>query len=131
MGRDRTPWYSRRAIARCAGSEEKSRSSFSVRWTLIPASDGSVISRAPYAGADLGVKPPTGPATQSKGERSAMTYPALDLQGRVAVVIGGTSGIGRTLALGMAQAGADVVASSRRQSEVDATAAEIEELGRR
>jgi NAD(P)-dependent dehydrogenase (short-subunit alcohol dehydrogenase family) len=60
-----------------------------------------------------------------------MTYPALGLDGRVAVVIGGTSGIGRTLALGLAQAGADVVASSRRQSEVDATAAAVEKLGRR
>lgn len=46
-------------------------------------------------------------------------------------MVGGTSGIGRALALGLAQAGADVVPSSRRQSEVDATAAEIETLGRR
>ena len=60
-----------------------------------------------------------------------MSYPAFDLTGRAAVVIGGTSGIGRTLALGLAQAGADVAASSRRQSEVDATAAEIEKVGRR
>ncbi|HEX3694481.1 MAG TPA: glucose 1-dehydrogenase [Polyangia bacterium] len=60
-----------------------------------------------------------------------MGHPALDLTGRAAVVIGGTSGIGRTLALGLAQAGADVIPSSRRQSEVDATAAEIEALGRR
>jgi len=60
-----------------------------------------------------------------------MSYPALDLTGRAAVIIGGTSGIGRTLALGLAQAGADVAPSSRRQSEVDAAAAEIEKLGRR
>jgi NAD(P)-dependent dehydrogenase (short-subunit alcohol dehydrogenase family) len=60
-----------------------------------------------------------------------MTHPALDLSGRVAVVIGGTSGIGRALALGLAQAGADVVPSSRRESEVDAAAAAIETLGRR
>ncbi|HEX3661668.1 MAG TPA: glucose 1-dehydrogenase [Acidobacteriaceae bacterium] len=54
-----------------------------------------------------------------------------DLGGRVALVIGGTSGIGRAIALGLADAGADVVASSRRQNEVDATAAEIHARGRR
>jgi NAD(P)-dependent dehydrogenase (short-subunit alcohol dehydrogenase family) len=60
-----------------------------------------------------------------------MAYERLSLDERVAVVIGGTSGIGKTLSLGFAQAGAHVVASSRRQAEVDATAAELEELGRR
>lgn len=54
-----------------------------------------------------------------------------DLSGRVAVVIGGTSGLGREIALGYAAAGADVVASSRRQEPVNAVAAEIEGLGRR
>jgi len=53
------------------------------------------------------------------------------LSGRVAVVIGGTTGLGREIALGYAAAGADVVATSRRESQVDATAAEIEALGRR
>src|SRR3954467_2865968 len=60
-----------------------------------------------------------------------MAYDKLSLDGRVAVVIGGTSGIGKTLSLGLADAGAHVVASSRRQSEVDNTAAEIEGKGRR
>jgi NAD(P)-dependent dehydrogenase (short-subunit alcohol dehydrogenase family) len=46
-------------------------------------------------------------------------------------VVGGTSGIGRTLALGLADAGADVVATGRRQSLVDEVAAEIEQRGRR
>jgi NAD(P)-dependent dehydrogenase (short-subunit alcohol dehydrogenase family) len=54
-----------------------------------------------------------------------------DLSGRVAVVIGGTSGLGREIALGYAAAGADVVATSRRQEQVNAVAAEIEVLGRR
>ena len=45
-----------------------------------------------------------------------------DLSGRVAVVIGGTTGLGREIALGFAEAGADVVASSRRQEQVDAVA---------
>jgi NAD(P)-dependent dehydrogenase (short-subunit alcohol dehydrogenase family) len=52
------------------------------------------------------------------------------LEGKTAVVIGGTSGIGRTLSLGLADAGADVIASSRRQAQVDETAAEIERQGR-
>jgi NAD(P)-dependent dehydrogenase (short-subunit alcohol dehydrogenase family) len=47
------------------------------------------------------------------------------------VVIGGTTGLGREIALGLAAAGADVVPSSRRQEQVDAVAAEIEALGRR
>jgi len=60
-----------------------------------------------------------------------MAYEKLNLRDQVAVVIGGTSGIGRTLSLGLADAGAHVVASSRRSTEVEATAAEIERLGRR
>jgi NAD(P)-dependent dehydrogenase (short-subunit alcohol dehydrogenase family) len=54
-----------------------------------------------------------------------------DLSGRVAVVIGGTTGLGREIALGYAAAGAEVVVSSRRQEQVNAAAAEIEALGRR
>src|SRR5260221_14440017 len=45
-----------------------------------------------------------------------------DLNGRVAVVVGGTSGIGRVLALGLADAGADVVATARRAPLVDEVA---------
>ena len=53
------------------------------------------------------------------------------LEGKSAVVIGGTSGIGRTLSLGIANAGADVIASSRRRELVEDTAAAIERLGRK
>ena len=60
-----------------------------------------------------------------------MTYSPLDLSGKVAVVIGGTSGIGRAIAHGLAQAGADVVPTSRRAEQVDEAAAEVEGLGRR
>jgi len=60
-----------------------------------------------------------------------MNYPPLDLSGKVAVVIGGTSGIGRAIAHGLAQAGADVVPTSRRVEQVEAAAGEIEALGRR
>jgi len=52
-----------------------------------------------------------------------------DLTGQVAVVIGGTTGIGRALALGLADAGADVVATSRQMKQVLAVAGEIEERG--
>ncbi len=54
-----------------------------------------------------------------------------DLQGKTAAVIGGTSGIGRVLALGLADAGADVVATARREPLVNEVAAEIERRGRR
>ena len=60
-----------------------------------------------------------------------MSKNLFSLEGRTAVVVGGTSGIGLALARGFADAGADVVASSRRQEQVDAAAAEIESRGRR
>ena len=60
-----------------------------------------------------------------------MGYKPLDLDGKVAVVIGGSSGIGRTLARGLAEAGADVVSSARRIELVNEIAGEIETLGRR
>ncbi len=60
-----------------------------------------------------------------------MAYAPLDLTGRTAVVIGGTSGIGRVIARGLAEAGADVVPTSRRPEMVEESAREIEALGRR
>jgi NAD(P)-dependent dehydrogenase (short-subunit alcohol dehydrogenase family) len=60
-----------------------------------------------------------------------MSYSSLELNGKVGVVIGGTSGIGRAIAHGMAEAGADVVPTSRRMEHVEAAAKEIEERGRR
>ena len=60
-----------------------------------------------------------------------MGYKPLDLEGKVAVVVGGSSGIGRTLALGLAKAGADVVSSARRMELVNTLAGEIEALGRK
>ena len=52
------------------------------------------------------------------------------LEGKVTVVTGGTSGIGRALSLGLADAGADVIATARRKEQVDDTAREIEARGR-
>lgn len=60
-----------------------------------------------------------------------MSLKTLELDGKTAVVIGGTSGIGRAIAHGLAEAGADVVCTSRRQEQVEAAAAEIENLGRK
>ncbi|HEX4022968.1 MAG TPA: glucose 1-dehydrogenase [Acidobacteriaceae bacterium] len=56
---------------------------------------------------------------------------SIHLAGKSAVIIGGTSGIGRALALGLADAGADVAASARRVEQVEETATAIEALGRK
>jgi len=55
----------------------------------------------------------------------------LDLSGRVAIVIGGTSGLGREIALALADAGADVIPTGRRADLVDQVCGEIEKRGRR
>lgn len=55
----------------------------------------------------------------------------MSLEGKTAVVTGGTSGIGRALAIGLAEAGANVVASGRREQQLAETAAAIEALGRK
>ncbi|HYL65229.1 MAG TPA: glucose 1-dehydrogenase [Candidatus Methylomirabilis sp.] len=60
-----------------------------------------------------------------------MGYSKLELNGKSAVVIGGTSGIGRAIALGLAEAGADVAPSSRRANEVETVAREVEAFGRK
>ena len=58
-----------------------------------------------------------------------MASKLFDLTGKTAVVVGGTSGIGLAMALGLADAGADVVASSRRAEQVEEAAAAIEAKG--
>jgi NAD(P)-dependent dehydrogenase (short-subunit alcohol dehydrogenase family) len=60
-----------------------------------------------------------------------MSYTPLQLDDKVAVVIGGTSGIGRAIAHGLAEAGADVIPTSRDLEQVEAAAREIEARGRR
>jgi NAD(P)-dependent dehydrogenase (short-subunit alcohol dehydrogenase family) len=58
-----------------------------------------------------------------------MSYAPFELGGKVAVVFGGTSGVGRAIAHGLAEAGADVVATSRRHERVEVVAAELEGRG--
>ena len=60
-----------------------------------------------------------------------MGHPRLELRKKTALVIGGTSGIGLEIAKGLAQAGADVVATGRRVDLVRAAAKEIRAIGRR
>jgi NAD(P)-dependent dehydrogenase (short-subunit alcohol dehydrogenase family) len=60
-----------------------------------------------------------------------MSTNILNLDGKVAVITGGTSGIGRALSIGLAQAGVDVIATARRKQQVEETAAAIEALGRK
>jgi len=60
-----------------------------------------------------------------------MAYKGLSLEGKKALVFGGTSGLGKSIALGLAEVGADVAPVSRRAEEVAKAAAEIRALGRR
>jgi len=60
-----------------------------------------------------------------------MGHPLLELKNKTAVVVGGTSGIGLTLAMGLAVAGADVVATGRREDLVRKVAGDIQALGRK
>jgi len=60
-----------------------------------------------------------------------MGYPGLDLHNKTAVVIGGTSGLGLALAKGLAEAGADVVPTGRRQKLVEDAVCEIMKIGRK
>ena len=60
-----------------------------------------------------------------------MGHPKLDLTGKTAVVVGGTSGIGLAVTVGLAEAGANVVPTGRRVAEVTAAAKAVEAQGRR
>lgn len=58
-----------------------------------------------------------------------MASKLFDLTGKTAVVVGGTSGIGLAMSVGLADAGANVVATSRRAEQVEEAARAIEALG--
>ena len=59
-----------------------------------------------------------------------MSLPNLSLEGRVAIVTGGSKGIGKAIALTFAEAGADVVVCSRALADLESVAEEIRRLGR-
>jgi len=60
-----------------------------------------------------------------------MSNNLFDLTGKVAIVTGAGRGIGKSIALGLAQHGADIVLCSRSQKELEKVAQEIQKLGRR
>jgi NAD(P)-dependent dehydrogenase (short-subunit alcohol dehydrogenase family) len=68
---------------------------------------------------------------QERAETLASPFDRFDLAGRVALVTGGTRGLGRAIVRTLAQAGADVVVASRKQEACDAAAAEVQRAGRR
>jgi NAD(P)-dependent dehydrogenase (short-subunit alcohol dehydrogenase family) len=59
-----------------------------------------------------------------------MQFPRQDVEGKVAIVVGASRNIGRVLALGLANAGADVVVASRSTGELESVAEEIRGMGR-
>jgi NAD(P)-dependent dehydrogenase (short-subunit alcohol dehydrogenase family) len=71
---------------------------------------------------------------QQPGEvatRPTPPYDRFDLSGRVALITGGTRGLGRAIIHTLALAGADVVVASRKQEACDEAAEEVRSLGRR
>jgi NAD(P)-dependent dehydrogenase (short-subunit alcohol dehydrogenase family) len=60
-----------------------------------------------------------------------MAYKGLSLEGKRALVFGGTSGLGKSIATGLAEAGADVVPVSRRADQVQKMVTELQALGRK
>src|ERR1700710_733943 len=60
-----------------------------------------------------------------------MTLPSFRLDGKVAVVTGASKGLGRAISVGFAEAGADVVVSSRNVDACEAVASEVRAHGRR
>ena len=59
-----------------------------------------------------------------------MPHNVIDMSGKVVVITGGSRGLGRAMALGFAEAGADVAVVSRKKDSCDAVVAEIEAMGR-
>src|SRR5712691_4616861 len=84
---------------------------------------------------ERGLHHAVGPRMDATERESALSWRDMiknytDLTGRVAVVIGRTSGLGRTIAIGLAEAGATVVPSGRRQPMVDEVCKAVGAVGR-
>ncbi|MBW1814575.1 MAG: SDR family NAD(P)-dependent oxidoreductase, partial [Deltaproteobacteria bacterium] len=60
-----------------------------------------------------------------------MDLSQFSLEGKVALITGGSRGIGEATAIQMAKAGADIVVSSRKLPELERVAGEVEKLGRK
>ena len=107
------------------------------RWKLAIALEGSYAKflrgRVRQADPRILRRPSRPPAVERaihrwNGERS-MSIPTLRADGKVVVVTGGSKGLGRAMALGFAEAGADVVVASRKLEPCEAVADEIRALG--
>ena len=64
-------------------------------------------------------------------ERKESFLDKFHLEGKIALVTGGSRGIGRSIALGLAEAGADVVIASRKLPDLESVAQEITQMGRK
>ncbi|MFE6488432.1 SDR family NAD(P)-dependent oxidoreductase [Streptomyces sp. NPDC057757] len=69
--------------------------------------------------------------TDDRGKSSIAPADLFDLSGKVALVTGGSRGLGREMVRAFATAGADVVIASRKAGACETVAAEVRDLGRR
>ncbi len=81
----------------------------------------------------IGERSPQGGQSEGSGRKgeTKMFMEQFRLDGKVALVTGGSRGIGRAVALAFAEAGADVAIAARKVPDLESTAAEIEKLGRK
>lgn len=78
-----------------------------------------------------GVPPACMRGAEEIKEGKTMGTDMFSLKGKVAIVTGASRGIGKTIALGLADAGADVVVAARTQADIEKTAQAITDMGRR
>jgi NAD(P)-dependent dehydrogenase (short-subunit alcohol dehydrogenase family) len=91
-----------------------------------------LVSAAPLnAAVPVPADPTLGAARPAETAEPRSPAELFDLTGRIALVTGGTRGLGRAMVLGFAQAGADLIVSSRKQDACDRVAEKVSVLGRR